>query len=123
MALRVKELAPLFAAWTALVNLTCTSAIGIRFIAVSSVIAESFIMRTILPADRPDSSVSSLALIEAESSILLLTFWAVRKRFASSASSRLFPTRVGNISVMIVMVIVVNWCAIVVLFSVGKRLL
>lgn len=55
VTLDIEELAPLFAAWAALVNLTSTSAIGIRFVAVSSVVAESFIMRTILPADRSDS--------------------------------------------------------------------
>jgi len=56
----------------ALVNLTCTSAVSVGLIAVSTIITESSIMRAVLPANRTHTRVSFLAEWIAKCSILLL---------------------------------------------------
>jgi len=91
VALGVVEVTPLLATWAALVNLTSTSAIGIRLVAVSSIVTEARVMWAVLPADGTDSREAFLAVIEAKSSILLLTGGAVRQGLSSSATSRFLP--------------------------------
>ena len=75
MALGVPERAPFFAA-SALVHLTGSTAIGIRLIAVGTVITEASIVWAVLPADGSDTRVSTLAVWVAKSSILLFVIWA-----------------------------------------------
>ena len=123
VALGVVEVAPLFAAWSALMNLACTSAIGIWFIAVSSIVTEARVMGAVLPADWTDTREALLAAVEAKGAILLLAIRAVRKRLTSGATGSLLPARVRNIGVMVVVVVVVKRCAVVVLFCVRKRFL
>ena len=91
VALGIPEVAPLLAAWAALVNLTSTSAIGIRLVAVGSIITETSVMRALLPADWTNSGVAILAVVEAKSSVLLFTSGAVRQRLSSGTSGRFHP--------------------------------
>ena len=91
VALGVVEVTPLLATWAALVNLTSTSAIGIRLVAVGSIVTEFRIVWAVLPANGTDSREAFLAVIEAKSSILLLTGGAVRQGLSSSATSRFLP--------------------------------
>jgi len=91
VALGIPEVAPLLAAWAALMNLTSTSAIGIRLVAVGSIITETSVMRALLPADWTNSGVAILAVVEAKSSVLLLTSGAVRQRLSSGTSGRFHP--------------------------------
>jgi len=58
---RVPESTPLFAAST-LVDLTSTTAIGFRLVAVGSVITEASVMGAVLPADGTNSIEASLAV-------------------------------------------------------------
>ena len=58
---RVPEGAPLFAA-SALVHLTSSTAIGIRFVAVCAVVTESIVMWAVLPANGTDSIEARLAV-------------------------------------------------------------
>lgn len=51
MALGIPEVAPLFAAWSALVHFTSTSSVGIRLVAVGSIVTEARVVWAVLPAD------------------------------------------------------------------------
>ena len=51
VALGIVEVTPFFTAWSALMDLACTSAIGIRFVAVGSIVTETRVVRAVLPAD------------------------------------------------------------------------
>jgi hypothetical protein len=72
VAPRVPKGAPLLAA-VAAVYLASTSAIGIGFVAISTIVTELLLMRAVLPADWADSRVSSFARVEAKGTILLFT--------------------------------------------------
>lgn len=72
VAPRVPKGAPLLAA-VAAVYLASTSAIGIWFVAISTIVTELLLMRAVLPADWADSRVSSFARVEAKGTILLFT--------------------------------------------------
>lgn len=72
VALGVPEGAPLLAAVSA-VYLASTSAVGIGFVAVSTIVTELLLFRAVLPADWADSGVSSFARFEAKGTILLFT--------------------------------------------------
>lgn len=91
MAFNVPEVAPLLAA-NALVHLASATAISIGLVAVGAIVTETLIMRAVLPADGTNSTVSLLTVSEAERTILLLVFRAVRERFAGCATGGLFPT-------------------------------
>ena len=114
--------APLFTT-VQLVDLASTSAIGIRFVAVSSIVTELFIAGTVLPADGADTREASFAVGVAKSTVLLLVFGARRERLASSAAIGLLPARVGHISVMVVVMEVMDGSSIVIFLSVCERLL
>lgn len=55
VALGIVEVTPFFTAWSALMDLACTSAIGIRFVAVGSIVTETRVVRAVLPADWTDA--------------------------------------------------------------------
>jgi hypothetical protein len=91
VALDVPEVAPLLAAWSALMDLTSASAIGIRLVAVGAIITETCVVWAVLPADWSDTAESILAVIEAESSILFFSGSAVGKRLTRGTASSLLP--------------------------------
>jgi hypothetical protein len=122
MALGVPEGAPLLAVAT-LVNLTGTTTVGIRLVAVGTVITEATVVRAVLPADGTDTGEAILTVGVAEGAILLLVIRAGGERLASSAAIGLLPAGVGHISVVVVVMEVVNGGAIVVLLGVSERLL
>jgi len=122
MALGVPEGSPLFAV-SALVNLTSSTAISIRLIAVCTIVMEAGIMRAVLPAHWANPTVAFLTIRVAKGTIFLLVLRAGRKRLASSAARGLFPARMRHISVMIVVMIVMDRGTIIVLFRVCKGLL
>ena len=107
---------------SALVNLAGTTAIGIRLVAVSSIVTEAGVMGTVLPADWSNSRVALLTVWIAKGAIFLFLLGARVQRLTCSAAISLLPARVGHISVMIVMMEVVDWCAIIVLLSVSEGL-
>ncbi len=107
----------------AIVHLSSTSAIGIRFVAVGSIIAESRVVGAVLPADGTDSRESGLAVGVAESAILILVLGAGRERLTSSAAIGFFPAGVRHIGVMVVVMEVVDGGSVVVFLSVSQRLL
>lgn len=67
---RVPKGAP-FLTSIAFVNLTGSSTISVRLVAVGTIVTESFIMRAVLPADGSDSGEARLAVRVAKSTILL----------------------------------------------------
>ena len=75
VALGVPERAPFLAA-DALVHLTGTTAIGIRFVAVGTVVTEASVVWAVLPADGADTRVAILTVGVAESTVLLTVGWA-----------------------------------------------
>jgi hypothetical protein len=122
MALGVPKCAPFLAA-LALVHLTSTSAIGIRLIAVGSIVTEASVMGAILPANGTDARKSAFAVWVAKGAILLLVLGAGRERLPSCAAISLLPARVRHISVMVVVMEVMDRGAIVVLLCVSEGLL
>lgn len=122
VAFRVPKSAP-FLASIALVHLSSTSAIGIRLVAVGSIIAEARVVGAVLPADGTDSRESGLAEGVAESAILILVLGAGRERLTSSAAIGFLPAGVRNIGVMVVVMVVVDGGSIIVFLSVSQRLL
>ena len=60
MACRVPESAPLIAA-LALVDLTSTTAIGLRLIAVGAIVTEARVVGAVLPADGTNAIEASFA--------------------------------------------------------------
>ena len=70
VALGVPESTPLFAA-LALVHLTGTTTISIRLVAVCAIVAETCIVKAVLPADWADTRVSILTVWVAKGAILL----------------------------------------------------
>lgn len=122
MAFGVPKGAP-FLASIALVHLSGTSAIGIRLVAVGSIIAEARVVRAVLPADGADSGESGLAVRVAESAILILVLGAGRERLTSSAAIGFLPAGVRHIGVMVVVMVVVDGGSVVVLLSVSQWLL
>ena len=93
VALGVPKGAPLLAA-AALVNLASTATIGVRLVAVGTIVTELRVVRAVLPADWTDAGEAILALVEAESSILLHARGAVGEWLSSSAAGRFLPARV-----------------------------
>ena len=77
MAFGVPEVAPLFAAWTALMYLTGTSSVGIRLVTVGTIVTELFTCGAVLPADWANTRETIFAVIEAEGTILFLASWTV----------------------------------------------
>ena len=67
----VPERSPLFAA-LALMNLTGSTAIGIRLIAVCTIVTEASVGWAVLPADWANTAVALLAVRVAKSAILLM---------------------------------------------------
>ena len=122
VALGVPKGAPFLAA-TALVNLASTATIGVRLVAVGTIVTELRVVRAVLPADWANSTEATLAVGVAEGTILLLIICAGGERLTSGTSIGFLPARVGDIRVVIIMMIVVNWCTIVVLFGMSQRLL
>lgn len=121
MASGVPERSPLLAA-VALVDLACATAISIRLVAVSAVVAEALVVRAVLPADGTDARVAALAVGVAQGAILLLVLGARGERLASSAAVSLLPAGVAHIGVMVIMMEVVDGCTVVVLLGVGQGL-
>ena len=105
-----------------LMHLTCSSAVSIGLVAVSTIITESSIMRAVLPADRTHTRVSFLAEWVAECSILLLVMRAGVEWLTSSPSVSFLPAGVRYVGVMVVMMEVMNRSAVVILLSMGERL-
>lgn len=123
VALGEPEVAPHLAAG-ALMHLTGTSAVSIRFVAVGTVVTEaSLVGGAVLPADGANASEAILASVVAKSTVLLLASRAVGEGLASSAAIGLLPAGVGHVCVVVVVVVVVDRCAIVVLLGVGQGLL
>lgn len=58
-------------------DLASTSAIGIRLVAVGTIITETCVMWAVLPADWSDSAEAILAVIEAEGSVLFFSGSAI----------------------------------------------
>ena len=123
VALDVPEVSPLLTVGATVVNLTGSSSVGIGLVAVSTVVTELFIMGAVLPADGAHTRITTVTVVVAEGTILLLAFRAGREGFACCATGHLLPARVGNVGVMVVMVEVMDWCAVIILLSVGQRLL
>jgi len=121
MASWVPKGSPLFTAMQ-LVDLACTSAIGIGLVAISTIVTELLIAGAVLPADGADTREASFTVGVAKSTILLLVLGARRKRLSSSAAISLLPARVGNISVMVVVMEVMDGSSIVIFLSVSQRL-
>jgi len=121
MALGVPEGSPLLVA--TLVNLTGTTTVGIRLVAVGTVITEAAVVRAVLPADGTDTGEAILTVGVAKGTILLLIVRAGGERLTSSAAIGLLPAGVRHIGVMVVVMEVVDGGTIVVLFSVSERLL
>ena len=92
MARGVPERAPLFAA-LALMNLTGSTAVSIRLVAVCTVVAEADVAWAVLPADWANTAVAFLAVRVAKSTILLMIFGAGRERLAGRATVGLLPAR------------------------------
>ena len=100
-----------------------TATIGVRLVAVGTIVTELRVVRAVLPADWANSTEATLAVGVAEGTILLLIICAGGERLTSGTSIGFLPARVGDIRVVIIMMIVVNWCTIVVLFGMSQRLL
>ena len=77
VALGVPKGSPFFTA-LALVHLTSATTVGIRFVAVSAVIAEALVVWAVLPADGANARVALLAVGVAKSAILLFILGAGR---------------------------------------------
>jgi len=90
VALGVPESTELFATlhW---MDLTGSTTIRVRLVAVSSIIAEASIMRAILPAYGANTTVAILAVRVAQGTILLLVIWARGERLTSRTTVGLFP--------------------------------
>jgi len=71
----VPEVTPLFAADT-LMDLAGTTTIGVRLVAVSTIVTEVLIMRAALPANGTNSAVTCLTEGEAKRAVLLLVLGA-----------------------------------------------
>ena len=65
-----------FLATVELVDLSSASAIGIRLVAVCTVVTETAIVGAVLPADGTDTGVSGLTVRVAKSAILILVISA-----------------------------------------------
>ena len=114
---------PFLAVRGAIVHLATATAISIRLEAVSTIVTEAFFLWAVLPADRADTSVASLARTVAESAIFLHSLRTGAQRLAYSATGSLSPARVSHISVVVVMVELVDGGAVVVGFGVAQGLL
>ena len=123
VAFRVPESSPFLAVRSTLVHLASTTAVSVRLVAVGTVVTEALVVGAVLPADRTDARVASLARSEAESAILLQLLWTGAKRLARSAARGFLPARVRHIGVVVVVMEVVDGSAIVVLLGVGQGLL
>lgn len=77
VALGVPKGTPFFTT-LALVNLTGTTTVGIRFVAVSAIIAEALVVWAVLPADGTNTRVALLAVWVAKGTILLFILGAGR---------------------------------------------
>ena len=75
VALGVPEGAPLLTSST-LVNLASTATIGVRLVAVCTIVTELSVVRAVLPADWANTTVAALAVRVAKSTILLLVIRA-----------------------------------------------
>ena len=91
VALDVPEVSPFLTVWSTVVNLACTSSVGIGLVAVSTIVTECLILGAVLPADWAHTRVAFITVVVAESTILLLVLWAGRERFSCCATSNLFP--------------------------------
>lgn len=111
-----------FLALSELMHLASTSAVSIRLVAIGAIILEALIDGAVLPADGANTRVAILAIRVAKSTIFLFIVCAGGERLASCAAVGLLPARVRHISVMVIVMEVMNWCAIVVLLGVSKRL-
>ena len=92
MAVGVPERAPLFAA-LALMNLTGSTAVRIRLVAVGTIITEASVSWAVLPADWANTAVAVLAVRVAKSTILLMIRGAGGERLAGCATVGLLPAR------------------------------
>ena len=122
VALGVPERAPLFAA-NALMDLTGTTAISVGFVAVSAIVTEASVSWAVLPADGTDTAVVRLAVRVAKSAILLMVSRAGGHRLTSRATVGLLPARVRHVSVVIVVMVMVDRCTVVILFSMSQGFL
>ena len=122
LAFRIEHLTVVLAA-IAGVDLASTSTIGVRFVAVGTVITEARLLGAVLPANWSNSREAILTVGVAEGTILLLISRAGRERLANSTAIRLLPAGVGDIGVMVIVMEVMDRGTIVVLFSVGQGLL
>ena len=77
VALGVPKGTPFFTT-LALVNLTGTTTVGIRFVAVSAIIAEALVVWAVLPADGTYTRIALLAVWVAKGTILLFILRAGR---------------------------------------------
>ena len=111
-----------FLASSAFMDLASTSAISIRLVAIIAIITEALISWAVLPADGTETGVSIFTVRVAQSTNLLFIILAGGERLASCAAVSFLPARVRNISVMVVGMVVMNRCAVVVLFGVGERI-
>jgi hypothetical protein len=80
-----------FLAAVELMDLSSASAIGIRLVAVCTVVTEAAIVGAVLPADWADTIKATLAVIKAKSTILFFAIWASRERFSRCAARDLLP--------------------------------
>ena len=91
VALDIPEVSPFLTVWSTVVNLTCSSSVGIRLVAVGSIITECFILGAVLPTDWAHTRVAIITVVVAEGTILLFVLRAGRERFSCSATSYLLP--------------------------------
>ena len=94
VALDVPEVSPFLTIWSTVVNLTGSSTVGIGLVAVGAIVAELLIMGAVLPANGTNTGVARVAVVIAESTILLLAFSASGEGFSGCATSHFLPARV-----------------------------
>lgn len=103
-------------------HLTSTSAVSIRLVAIGAIIMEALIFGAVLPADWTNTRVAILAVRVAQGTIFFFIVCTRGERLTRCTAVSLFPARVRHISVMIIVLEVMDRCAIVILLGVSKRL-
>lgn len=120
VALRVPKSAPLLSTYV-LVHLASASTVGLRLVAVVSVIVEA--IWALLHADRLVAVVALLANGEADRSMPFHAIRAVGHGLSEGASGRALPAGMGGMSTvcMVVVMVMTDLLTVIILFRVGER--
>ena len=92
VALDVPEVSPFLTVWSTVVNLTGSSTVGIGLVAVGTIVTELFTLGAVLPADGANTRITTITVVIAEGTILLLVLRAGRERFSCCATGHFLPT-------------------------------